>query len=68
MTDMFGFYFNAYNEIRQAVFNVVKQLHQSEGLSNIDSTAKFLYQVYALETLIEAENRDNKVKSYKECG
>lgn len=68
MVDMFRFYYSTKSEIRRAVFDAAKQLHKSEGLSNIDSTAKFLYQIYALETLIEIENRETEVETCKECG
>lgn len=68
MVDMFKFYYGAKREIRHAVFNAAKQLHKSEGLSNIDTTAKFLYQIYALETLIEVENRGAEVETCKGCG
>ena len=68
MDDMFGLYYNANDVIRKAVFAATKQFHAAEGLANIDHTAKFLYHVYAIETLIGAEYRGSKEIKCDKCG
>ncbi len=70
LTDMYEIYYNASSLIRETVFRAAKQIHSSEKLSNIDSTAKFLYHVYAIETLIGAEDKkENRKESVCEtCG
>lgn len=68
LSDMFEIYFNADSLIRETVFRASKQIHSSEQLSNIDSTAKFLYHVYAIETLIGAEYKNEKESVCETCG
>jgi len=68
MSDMFSLYYNVDDFIRRAVFAAAKQFHNAEGLINIDHTAKFLYHVYAIETLIGAEYRGSKEIKCDKCG
>lgn len=68
MDDMFGLCYSANDVIRKAVFAAAKQFHNAEGLTNIDRTAKFLYHVYAIETLIGAEYHGSKEIKCDKCG
>lgn len=68
LSDMFEIYFSSDSLIRETVFRAAKQIHSAEKISNIDSTAKFLYHVYAIETLIDGEYKDEKDSTCEECG
>lgn len=68
LDDMFEIYFRSNEIVRNTVFRSARQIHFSEKLSNIDSTAKFLYHVYAIETLIGYEFKDEKATTCENCG
>jgi len=68
LSDMFSAFDGASDSIKEAVLRASRQLHKAEGLLSLDPIAKFLYQVYAIESLIDEEHPLRHIPTCDHCG